>query len=313
MNRLIFVPQFPVTMRYSEFWISEFPKQFQKYFDEVLVIGKKYTESKIFKKSRGEYEMFSPIEKSIEFECEQIKEYNELKLQDNDILFLSDISFPGLFSNILYHKKPKKCFAFCHATSLNYGDYFEKVSHSKFGIESYNAKMFDKVFVGSDYHLKKLNWKNIIITTLPTPPFETFKENKIYDIISVARPNNQKITKLIEDKIEKEFGKIIRKNVNNWKDYYKFLSQGKVLLITSKEDTFGYSVMEAIINNTIPIAPNKLCFPEILPREYLYDDLDELKDTLTICLGRELEVPKLLCQNKVDDFYKNISQIMKGI
>ena len=60
MKRLIFVPQFPSKLRYQEFWYTEFPKQMEKYFDEVIVLGKSYIDNCIDVKS--EKHMFSPIQ-----------------------------------------------------------------------------------------------------------------------------------------------------------------------------------------------------------------------------------------------------------
>lgn len=315
MSRLIFVPQFPTKMRYQELWYHDFPDQFQKYFDEVIVIGKKsYIENREFLKIGREASMFSPIKDAINFELFQMKEYEELELKNDDILFWADLSFPGFFANILYHKKPRKCFAFCHATSLNYLDYFEKVRFSKFPLETAQSKLFEKIFVGSHYHKNKLKWENIEVTALPIPSIfkKIHSSEKIYDIISVCRPNPQKVDLNLEKGVERVFSKIHRKTFDNWEDYMSFLYLSKVLLITTKEDTFNYTILDAVQNGCIPIAPNKLCFPEILPREYLYDDLDELLDTITIALGGHLEVPELLCQDKVDNFYKNICEIMKG-
>lgn len=316
MSRLIFVPQFPTKMRYQELWYNDFPEQFQKYFDEVIILGKTYSDSKDFKIQRGKNELFSPIKDAIRFELIQIKEYLNLKLKENDILFWTDLSFPSFFGNVLYHKKPKKCFTFCHATSLNYLDYYEKLRFSKFPLETAQAKLFDKVFVGSQYHKDKLKWENIEVVGLPLlSPFKkvnNINNIKKYNIVSVCRPNIQKINSSFEEAVKRVFGEIHRKTFNNWEDYIEFLSLSKILLITSKEDTFNYTILDAIQNNCIPIAPNKLCFPEILPREYLYNDLDELLDTITIILGGVLEVPKLLCQNKIDNFYENICMTMKG-
>jgi hypothetical protein len=60
MSRLIFVPQYPTKLRYQEFFISEFPKELSKYYDEVLVLGKNFC--KDYKRSEDK-EMFSPIVK----------------------------------------------------------------------------------------------------------------------------------------------------------------------------------------------------------------------------------------------------------
>ncbi len=312
MSRLILVPQYPAKMRYSEWWISDFEKHLSKYFDDIVILGK----SKIKELELTKYNsIFSPINKSIEFENNQIKEYFKIKIYDDDILLLNDISFPGFFCNCLYHKKPKRCFSFCHATSKNYLDYFSKNRKTKFPIESNYSKMFNKVFVATNYHKEKLGWNNIEVVGLPKPPANiiSLKDiNKIYDIISVNRPTNQKVNKSLEDQIEKTLSlKVIRKQCLSWDEYSKFLSMSKILLISSKEDTFNYTILDAIICKCIPICPDNLCFPEMLNDNYLYKNLDDSLSIINKVINNQLNVPQLLCQDNVDNFYLNISNLMK--
>ena len=135
-SRIIFVPQFPTKMRYQEWWFWKFPEEFEKAGYEVVRLGNE--NSRGFCPNYG-YKIgsknFSPIKSSIAFEMNQIQEYMDLKLRDDDILFLADLSFPGMFANVLHHKRPMGVYAFCHATSLNDFDYFQKVRHSKFQVE----------------------------------------------------------------------------------------------------------------------------------------------------------------------------------
>lgn len=313
MSRLIFVPQFPAPLRYQEFFYSDFPIQFKKYFTEVITLGEKFvnTRKESIRESKKDSGLFSSIKLATQMEFFQTMEYLDLEISNDDYLLCMDLSYPGFFSNILYHKPMKNSFCYCHATSVNNGDIFEKVRASKYPNEVAHSKLYKKVFLGSNYHKKKLLWGNTEVVGLPVPSYKRFSEQKIYDIISVVRPNPQKITKEVEDRVEKEFGQIIRKEVKTWKDYYKFLSSGKVLLITTKEETFGYSAMEAIMNGTIVIAPNDFSYPELLPQEFLYDNYDDLRDTIEKALSGELMAPsRLLCQNLCDNFYENISDIM---
>jgi hypothetical protein len=168
------------------------------------------------------------------------------------------------------------------------------------------------VFIGSNYHYHKLNWENTYVAGLPVPPYQTYKERKIYDIISVARENSQKIDSAIEMSVMENYP-ITRKECNTWEEYYKFLSQAKILLITSKEDTFNYSIMEAIMYHTIVLAPNRLAFPELLKKEYLYDDLIDLDVKIKEALNGILKPQrKLLCHRYCNNFYENIAKEMKG-
>jgi hypothetical protein len=316
-QRIIFVPQYPTPMRYQEWWSWKFPLEFRNAGFDVVVLGEDYVD--MIQHRRGQLSMFSPVHAAIEFETVQIDEYMNLKLLPNDILFLADLSFPGFFANVLYHKRPSKSYAFCHATSLNDHDYFGKVRYSKFPVERSHALMFDKIFVGSYYHLGKLDYgewtKDTEVTCLPLPPLSVIKPYEIeksIPLISTARPCIQKTDPYIEDKVEEQYGeKIFRKDYKTWSEYCKYLSISKVLLVTAKEETFGYQVVDAIINNCIPVVPDAFSYPEMVSDKYRYQNLTELFNILDSIKSDELGVPDLLCKPRIINFYDNIIKIIR--
>jgi len=311
MSRIIFVPQYPTPNRYQEWWFWKLPEEFRRAGFEVIVLGENYAD--MMSRHRGKFDQFAPIRMAIEFETRQISEYTTIKINPDDILFLADISFPGIFCSALYHYQTPRMFAFCHATSINTFDYFWVNADSKFPIETAHSSLFEKVFVGSHYHKDKLQWPNTEVTYLPFPPIQTFqKETRIYDIVSASRPTPQKVDSDLEAKVEKEFGEIIRKETNSWEEYYKFLAQSKVLLITAHEDTFGYQIVDAILNGCIPIARNSLAYPELLAREYLYNNREELFDLLEKALWGLMPLPRIKCKKEMNNFYSNIIKTMKG-
>jgi hypothetical protein len=312
--RVIFVPQYPSTMRYQEWWYTEFPIQFRNAGLDVYVVGKDYIDNNVLTKS--EDDMFSPIKQAIEFETYQINDYMNLELYEDDILFWTDVSFPGLFGHVLFHKKPNKIFCFCHATSLNHYDYFDPVRQHKAPIEQGLSGLFKSVFVGSRYHKAKLGWYNTQVISMPYPPMtnDFFKNNTKYtDIISVARPSIQKVDTVLETLVETRFKLTINRPVSNtWRDYFYNLSTSKILLITANEDTFGYQIVDAILNDCIPIARNDFAYPELLPREYLYDNDEELMEKIEYYLSGDnyKEVPTLICEDAMNNFYQTLIEEM---
>ena len=60
------------------------------------------------------------------------------------------------------------------------------------------------------------------------------------------------------------------------------------------------------MNGCIPIAPNRCAYPELLPKEYLYNDEEELLQKIDAALWGMLDVPRLKCKNQMDDFYDRI-------
>jgi len=319
--RLIFVPQYPAKLRYQEWWLTEFPKQFENYFDEVFVLGKDYLRLER-ERSRGDEAMFSPIELAIEFETRLINEYCGMQLRKDDVLFHADLSFPGFFTGALYHNPCPRMYAFCHASARNAYDYWTPVRPNKWRIESEHAKMFDRVFVGSNYHANKLvrrphRMLNTMVTGLPNPPFHGLPQpKKDLRFVSVSRPSVQKVNVKLENEIEKMFGGITRTpdmHLKSWEEYYHVLGRSKMMLISSKEETWGYQVIDAVLNDVIPIAPNKFSYRELLPREYLYDNLHELVDIIRRVLEYDdIRVPEILAQRRIDTFYKTICHEMIG-
>ncbi len=294
-------------MRYQDWWFWVFDKEFREAGFDVHVLGKDKVHEMMHRRTiPGNLGMFSPIDMAIEFECAQIEEYMALKINKSDILFLSDISFPGLFCNVLFHKKPDNMFAFCHATSINKFDYFAKNQDLKFPIETAHSKLFNKIFVGSQYHADKLGWENTVVTYLPFHPFRSHKSTKVNDIISASRPTPQKVDMDLEREVEEEFSKIERRTFFNWDSYFNFLSESKILLITSHEDTFGYQIVDAVMNDCIPIAPLRCAYPELLPRTHLYESKEELFMLIEQALWGHMSVPKLLCRENMKDFYNKI-------
>ncbi|MFW9871532.1 MAG: hypothetical protein ACFFG0_00310 [Candidatus Thorarchaeota archaeon] len=311
--RIIFVPQYPTPMRYQEWWMLKISGEFRKAGHEVIILGESYVNT--YMKKRGNLDMFAPAELAIELELEQIKEYMILDLKPNDVLFLADLSFPGVFPTALFHhKRPERMYAFCHATSINKGDYFKSYRDEKFLIETAFAKTFDKVFVGSKYHQDKLGWNNTVVTYLPFPPLKRHSRIiKTHNLMSASRPNPQKVDLELENEIENLFTLIHRPKSNTWYEYFGHLSESKILLITSHEDTFGYQIVDAIINGCIPLARNGLAYPELLPREYLYDDKEELISRIDYILnsGENVGVPRLLCHDDMENFYNKILKEME--
>jgi len=308
MSRLIFVPQYPAKLRYQEWWFTEFIKNLKPHFSEILTLGEVQTHSS---PTIGE---FSPHSSAIQYETTQIQQYATLVLREDDVLLLNDISYPGLFAHVLFHKRPKRCVAICHATSKNRYDYFGKNRKIKFPIETATAKLFDKIIVGSHYHAKKLGWSNTKVILLPNPPFwRQYSTIRNMDIVSVARPGLQKVDTELENHVEQMFGTIHRPNVNTWDEYYDFLSHAKILLVTAKEETYGYQVIDGLMNGCVVLAPNRCSYPELLPNRYLYSSERELEQSIhAVIEGRLKPLPFDYVHKDKLNFYTILAHALKN-
>lgn len=71
-------------------------------------------------------------------------------------------------------------------------------------------------------------------------------------------------------------------------DYVDWLRQGDLVISTACQENFGIAVVEAIRHGCWPLLPNRLSYPEIIPRQFhsqvLYSDNDQLVDKVCHCL-----------------------------
>jgi glycosyltransferase involved in cell wall biosynthesis len=79
-------------------------------------------------------------------------------------------------------------------------------------------------------------------------------------------------------------------------EYAQWLWNSDILPVTNIQDFFGISVMEAMYCNTYPLLPNRLTYPELLPKslheDHMYKSEDELLEKLKWCISNIDEVRK---------------------
>jgi hypothetical protein len=318
VQRLIIVPQYPARLRYAEWWFEHL-QAYHEFFD-VCWLGAldRHDRHNTQAPPLGH---FAP-NAAIDFELMQMQQYAELNVDpESDILLLCDLSYPGMFASMLFHKRPKRCYAVCHATSLNRYDIFASDRNAKWKVEKGMAKLFDTVFVSSEYHKRKLGWHNTEVVRFPLPDIDTLvngnrlsaAQSHIRPYVSVARKGVQKIDRKLEEAFEQRTGCKIRRfyktNGKTWADYYGFVQSGKFLIVTSREETYGYQVIDALSVDTMPIAPKERSYLEILPPWHLYKpgDVDSMLETIEQ-LSTEPSLPELWS----DDFIGQTAGIMRG-
>jgi glycosyltransferase involved in cell wall biosynthesis len=88
--------------------------------------------------------------------------------------------------------------------------------------------------------------------------------------------------------------------VESREDYFSFLASGDIVVSTAIQENFGLSIVEAVQCGCFPLLPNRLSYPEIIPKEYhasmLYNTDDELFSRLTAILEKKPFSQKALCQ-----------------
>ncbi len=105
--------------------------------------------------------------------------------------------------------------------------------------------------------------------------------------------------------------------------YYELLLKSDILPVTSNQDFFGISVIEAIAAGCIPILPNRLAFPEHLNaqeyQDYYYNTTVELKERISQFIEKHPQTSSSIQHHilkydwrmiaaKYDAFFENIVQ-----
>jgi len=73
------------------------------------------------------------------------------------------------------------------------------------------------------------------------------------------------------------------------RDYYRWLAAGAIVISTALQENFGIAVIEAMRHGCLPLLPNRLSYPEILPaafhQDFLYSGQDDLEEKLAALLA----------------------------
>ena len=108
------------------------------------------------------------------------------------------------------------------------------------------------------------------------------EKNLDFEVV-VLGENFRQIPKEFEIAKEKLKDKIVFMGyTESFKDYASWLWKANILPVTSNQDFFGGSVVEAIYCNCFPILPNRLAYPEHLPdnANCFYKTFEEFTDKL---------------------------------
>jgi glycosyltransferase involved in cell wall biosynthesis len=235
--------------------------------------------------------------------------YRNNTINDNDIIFTSDLWFPGIESvaylNYFYNKKVKLK-GIIHAGSFTDTDFVRDMERWAKNFEDVIFDISDTIFVASEFIKndilkKRLVAKDkIVVSNLPLDYklMNEFKNNaeKKNVIIFNGRNVDEKQPWLFEE-LKKQLPQYEYINTHelnlNKKDYYKLLSTSKVVVSFALQENFGYGIQEAAYLGCIPILPNRLVYKEQFDIKYRYDNFLDCIKLVAAAMENQIEQSKL--------------------
>ncbi len=89
--------------------------------------------------------------------------------------------------------------------------------------------------------------------------------------------------------------------MENYNDYLKMLKKGDIVISTANQENYGIAVIEAILAGCMPLLPDRLSYPELIPTEFHSECLFTDENDLEKKLKRALKVDKVFKQNVLID------------
>jgi len=258
---------------------------------------------------------FLDINKTIIFKAKQVEMIAELfmdnKIKDGDIFLIGDIFFPGIEA-IRYMSELQgirvTIGAFNYAGRADRTDFVQKLGSWSDSIELGYHQLCDVIFVGSEFHQKA------VLDKFNIPEYKVIMTGLVWDLSYVknlVKPQKKKEDFVIfphritpEKGLEdlKKYAKLSKKRIVvtsshktvpsvylpsnvefkvglTKKEYYQILSKAKYYLTTAQQETFGYTLQEAIFFGAEIAAPARACYPEMLPVENIYTSIEDIDST----------------------------------
>ena len=234
--------------------------------------------------------------------------FNEGKVENGDAFLIGDIFFPGIemikyMSELL--ELDIKVYGINYAGRSDKTDFVQQLSYWADASEAGYHFICDGIFVGSDDHNENvcnhfgLNpvtvhttgyvWDLEYMKQFPTGgekeefviwPHRFSKEKGIDELIEFAKFTDKKII-ITSSGPAKDLGKL-PKNIKyrhslTKAEYFDLMRRAKWYLSTAHQETFGYTIQEAIYFGCEIVVPNRACCPEMVPDKNVYESVYEIE------------------------------------
>ncbi len=89
--------------------------------------------------------------------------------------------------------------------------------------------------------------------------------------------------------------------VESYQEYIWLLSKGDIVVSTSLHEFYGISIIEAVRAGCTPILPDRLSYPELFEKKFLYSD-DLLAEHLGGVINKQCRLPQATARAMTDQF-----------
>lgn len=246
--------------------------------------------------------------------------YENNIIKDDDIIFISDLWMPGIES-IAYMNyfcgKDVKIRGILHAGSFTDTDFVRDMERWACLFENIIFDIVDKIYVGSnfiknDVYLKRLVDKSKIEVTPFPLDYENLSKyknkNKKNIVVFNGRNVDEKQPHLFfkMKSILKEEAEFINTQLHNFskKEYYKILSEAKVVISFALQENYGFGINEAVYLGCTPVLPNRLVYPELYNDEFLYNTFDEAVEKVKVFLKNPKKINLSNYLNSIEEWFR---------
>jgi len=237
--------------------------------------------------------------------------FNEGKVNNGDTFLIGDIFFPGI-EMIKYMAELQeidvKVYGINYAGRADKTDFVQKLGYWADASELGYHQICDGIFVGSDDHKENvceyfgLNTATVHTTGLIWDlnymqefheeigyiekedfviwPHRWCNEKGIDELIQYANSTDKKIVVTSSGPV-KDCGTNLPRNIGfkfnlTKKEYFTLMAKARWYLSTCYQETFGYTIQEAIFFNCNILVPNRACCPEMVPSVNVYEKVEDI-------------------------------------
>lgn len=290
---------------------------------------------------------FLDVNRTCEFKTRQLNmianDFAAGNIRDGDVFLVGDIFFPGI-EMIRYMAELQdiriKIYGFNYAGRADMNDFVQKLGKWADMSEKGYHEVCDMVFVGSDYHARQVKeyfgidnvkktgliWDTEIVANYVKPgqpkgkymiwphrlcsekgidDFLQYARSTAYDIIVTSSGNQKAWPGQLYGALPKNVTYISGLSKNN---YYRIMAGAERYLSTARQETFGYTLHEAMFFGCQIVAPYRACYPEMLPIYNLYKTINQI-DNIYEGYGNQL----IVAENLIFAYDQNAGTILKWI